>query len=226
MPRSLYNPEVQKRTGQIVRFQPTRLEDVEQSNNPWPVQEMERVMKAQEVIMKAIAGKLKWVQAAEILGVSDRTMRRWRDRLEQDGYDGLYDYRLNQPSPKRLPVATLEKVLKLYQEKYFDLNIRHFHEKLSEVEKVEVSYTWLRMALQAAGLVDKGHGAGRRHQRDLLCAFGPRGVHWTVMDALRSVIESKGLFCSLYSDRGSHFFATRKGGEKVHPHRLTQVGRA
>ena len=48
----------------------------------------------------------------------------------------------------------------------------------------------------------------------------------TVMDALRSVIESNGLFCSLYSDRGSHFFVTRKGGEKVDPHRLTQVGRA
>jgi transposase InsO family protein len=46
------------------------------------------------------------------------------------------------------------------------------------------------------------------------------------MRALREVIESKGLFCSLYSDRGSHFFVTRKAGEKVDPHRLTQVGRA
>jgi transposase InsO family protein len=48
----------------------------------------------------------------------------------------------------------------------------------------------------------------------------------TVMTGLREVIETKGLFCALYSDRGSHFFVTRKAGEKVDPHRLTQVGRA
>jgi len=103
-------------------------------------------MKVQEVIMKVIAGKLRWIDAAEILGITDRTMRRWRERLEQHGYDGLYDYRKRQPSPKRLPIATLEKVLKLYQETYFDLNIRHFHEKLVEVEELDVSYTWVRMA--------------------------------------------------------------------------------
>ena len=48
----------------------------------------------------------------------------------------------------------------------------------------------------------------------------------TVMSALREVIEHKGLFCALYSDRGSHFFVTREAGEKVDPHPLTQVGRA
>src|SRR5437763_15328087 len=46
------------------------------------------------------------------------------------------------------------------------------------------------------------------------------------MSALREVIETKGVFCALYSDRGSHFFVTRKEGEKVDKHRLTQVGRA
>lgn len=222
-------------------------------------------MKVQEVIMKAIAGKLKWVEAAEILGVTDRTMRRWRDRLEAQGYDGLYDYRRNQPSPKRLPVATLEKVLKLYQDKYFDLNIRHFHEKLTEVEKVEVSYTWVRLALQAAGLAEKGRKRNTHRKRRPRRALPGMMLHidgsehpWfqderyydlitilddatseiyyaqlveeestrTVMDALRSVIEQKGLFCSLYSDRGSHFFVTKKEGEKVDPNRLTQVGRA
>jgi hypothetical protein len=48
----------------------------------------------------------------------------------------------------------------------------------------------------------------------------------TVMTALREVIESKGLFCALYSDRGSHFFVTPKAGERVDKQRLTQVGRA
>lgn len=47
-----------------------------------------------------------------------------------------------------------------------------------------------------------------------------------MMTALREVIENKGLFCALYSDRGSHFFVTPKAGERVDKHRLTQVGRA
>ena len=46
------------------------------------------------------------------------------------------------------------------------------------------------------------------------------------MAGLREVIETEGLFCALYSDRGSHFFVTVKEGEKVDKHRLTQVGRA
>ncbi len=235
------------------------------NNNLWPVKEMERVMKIQEVIMKAIAGKLKWVEAAEILGVTDRTMRRWRDRLEADGYDGLYDYRQKRPSPKRLPLATLEKVLRLYQAKYFDLNIRHFHEKLTEVEGVAVSYTWVRLALQAAGLVKKErkpvkhrkrrprrklpgmllHIDGSEHEwfqdgrRDDLITLmddATNEIYYaqlveeestrTVMAGLREVIEKQGLFCALYSDRGSHFFVTPKAGGKVDPHRLTQVGRA
>ena len=63
--------------------------------------EMERMMKVQEVIFRAMAGKLKWWEAAEIIGVSDRTMRRWRERYQEDGYDGLYDHRKGRPSPKR-----------------------------------------------------------------------------------------------------------------------------
>ena len=78
--------------------------------------EMERMMKAQEVILKAAAGKLTWVAAAEIMGVTDRTMRRWRERLNKHGYSGLWDYRKRRPSPKRVPMATVEKVLQLYRE--------------------------------------------------------------------------------------------------------------
>ena len=89
-------------------------------------------MKVQEVILKAMAGSLKWWEAAEIIGVTDRTMRRWRERYQKGGYDGLYDYRKRQPSPKRIPLKTLETVLQLYRETYFDFNVRHFHEKLTE----------------------------------------------------------------------------------------------
>ena len=85
-------------------------------------------MKVQEVILRAMAGSLKWWEAAEIVGVTDRTMRRWRERYQEHGYDGLYDYRKRQP--KRISVEALEKVLQLYRERYFDFNVRHFHEKL------------------------------------------------------------------------------------------------
>jgi len=89
-------------------------------------------MKVQEVILKAMAGSLKWCEAAEIIGVTERTMRRWRMRYEKYGDDGLYERRKRQPSPKQIPIKGLEKVLQLYREKYFDFNEKHFHEKLAE----------------------------------------------------------------------------------------------
>ena len=61
---------------------------------------MEQMMSAQEVILKAAEGKLKWQEAAEIIGVTDRTMRRWLERLNEHGYGGLWDYRKRSPSPK------------------------------------------------------------------------------------------------------------------------------
>src|SRR6476659_3136169 len=92
--------------------------------------EMERMMKVQDVLLKAMAKKITWWAAAEIIGVTDRTMRRWRERIEANGYSGLADRRKGKPSAKRIPLATVEKVLCLYKETYYDLNIRHFHEKL------------------------------------------------------------------------------------------------
>jgi len=122
-------------------------------------------MKVQEVILKAMAGSLKWWEAAEIIGVSDRTMRRWRERYEEDGYDGLYDHRKHRPSPKRVPLKTAEKVLQLYREKYFDFNVRHFCEKLVEEHGIALSYTWVKMALQGAGLVRKQRRRGQHRRR-------------------------------------------------------------
>jgi hypothetical protein len=72
------------------------------------------------VILKAMAGKLKWWEAAEIIGVTDRTMRRWRQQYAEHGYSGLWDYGKRRPTPKCVPVADLEQVLQLYREKYFD----------------------------------------------------------------------------------------------------------
>ena len=123
-------------------------------------------MKVQEVILKAMAGSLKWWGAAEIIGVSDRTMRRWRERYQEHGYDGLYDRRKRQPSPKKVALETAERVLQLYREKYFDFNVRHFHEKLTEEHGIQLSYTWVKLLLQGAKLVDRQKRRGtHRRQR-------------------------------------------------------------
>jgi transposase len=227
--------------------------------------EMERMMKVQDVLLKAMAKKITWWAVAEIIGVTDRTMRRWRERMEVGGYAGLADRRKGKPSAQRIPVATVEKVLGLYQETYYDLNIRHFHEKLREDHAIELSYTWVQKALQGAGLVAKRHKRGphrrRRPRRPLpgmMLHIDGSKHQWfqddrwhdlivilddatteiyyaqlveeestrTVMTGVKEVIETEGLFCALYSDRASHFFVTKKAGEKVEKYRLTQLGRA
>jgi len=111
---------------------------------------MERAMKVQEVILRAMAKKITWWQAAEIIGISDRQMRRWRERYEEFGYDGLFDRRRGKPSPKRVPVQRVEQVLGLYREKYFDFKVQHFYEKLQSEHGMELSYTWVKQALQGA----------------------------------------------------------------------------
>ena len=226
---------------------------------------MERAMKVQEVILRALAKKITWWQAAEIIGISDRQMRRWRERYEEFGYDGLFDRRRGKPSPKRVPVKTVEQVLGLYREKYFDFNVQHFHEKLQSEHGLELSYTWVKQALQGAGLVARGRKRGVHRKRRPRRPFPGMLLHidgsqhrwfqderWydlivilddatnqiyyaqlveeestlTVMAGLQEVIERKGLFCALYSDRGSHFWHTPKAGAKVDSQQLTQVGRA
>jgi transposase len=100
--------------------------------------ETERVMKLQDVLLKAMAKKITWWAAAEIIGVTDRTMRRWRERLEIHGYSGLVDRRKGRPSDRQVPVAKVEQVLGLYRDTYFDLNMWHFHEKLREEHRIEL----------------------------------------------------------------------------------------
>ena len=104
-------------------------------------------------------------------------MRRWRERYEEFGYDGLFDRRCGKPSPRRVPVATVEKVFTLYREKYFDLNVQHFHEKLKPDHGVELSYTWGKQALQGTGLVGRERKRGvhrkRRERRPLLSTKCP-----------------------------------------------------
>src|ERR1700688_4307739 len=98
----------------------------------YPRTAAERAMKLQEVLLRATAGKIKWWQAAGLIGISQRQMRRWRKRFEEQGHQGLLDRRQRKPSSRRVPRAQAEEVLSLYRDRYFDLNVRHFHEKLGE----------------------------------------------------------------------------------------------
>jgi hypothetical protein len=138
---------------------------VESSEQRIPAAEMERVMKAQEVMLKAAAGKLKWWEAAEIMGVTDRTIRRWRERLNEHGYSGLWDYRKRSPSPKRVPIedgggsfaALSREVLRL---------------KRAALSWEVARVTWHRTelyvgqdALQTAGLVKRRNKPGSHRKR-------------------------------------------------------------
>ncbi len=231
----------------------------------YPRTAAERAMKLQKVLLRATSGKIKWWQAAELIGISERQMRRWRKRLEEQGPTGLLDRRRRKPSRRRVAKEQAEEVLSLYRDKYFDLNVRHFHEKLGEEHQIGLSYTWVKQALQAAGLVKRKARRGvhrkRRERRPLpgmmlhidgsehpwfqderkhdlivilddatseiyYAQLAPEETTFTVMAGLRAVIEQKGLFCSLYSDRGAHFWLTPKSGGKVDYERPTQVGRA
>jgi transposase len=233
----------------------------------YPKAALERAMKVQEVMLRAIDGRMMWWEAAEILGVSYRTMRRWKWRYEHDGYDGLLDRRRQIPGPRRVPLQTVKQVLRLYREEYMDFNVRHFHEKLKEEHGIELSYQWVKTALQTAGLVAKARKRGpHRKQRERRPMVGMMlmvdgSMHaWlpllagqkqdlilvmddatsevytaylveeegtlSVMKGLKEVIEKQGVFCSLYTDRGSHFFYTPKEGGPVNRRQLTQIGRA
>src|SRR6266436_5520812 len=126
---------------------------------------VERAMKLQDVMLRAMAKRITWYQAAEILGLSGRQMLRWQTRYRHEGYDGLFDRRRGVPSPRRVPVETVETVLRLYQEQYFDFNVRHFHEKLKSEHRIDLSYTWVKNALQGAGLVKPRRKRGKHRKR-------------------------------------------------------------
>ena len=126
---------------------------------------VERAMKLQDVMLRAMAKRITWYQAAEILGISCRQMLRWQTRFKHEGYEGLFDRRRGVPSPKRVPLETVETVLRLYQEQYFDFNVRHFHEKLATEHNIKLSYTWVKQALQGAGLVKRRRKRGKHRKR-------------------------------------------------------------
>jgi len=108
-----------------------------------------RLMKFEEIYGRTVRRELSQAEAAEILGMSERTFRRWRDRFEADGAEGLYDRRLGRASARRAPVDEVARVLALFDTRYWDFTAKHFHEKLVAEHGCKRSYNWVRLTLQA-----------------------------------------------------------------------------
>ncbi len=89
-----------------------------------------RLMRFEGILDRTRSRELSQGEAASVLGVSERTFRRWRDRFEADGAEGLYDRRLGKVSARRVPVDTVIEVLELFDTRYFDFTARHFWDKL------------------------------------------------------------------------------------------------
>jgi transposase len=225
-----------------------------------------RIVRITEALGRYRSGELSCLEAAEVLGMSERHFRRLRERYEAEGAAGLVDRRLGRASARAAPVDQIAWVLDQYRTRYWDFTAKHFHEHLVRDHGFRLGYTWTKTRLQKAGLVKKAKQRGahrkKRPRRPLpgMLLFQDGSPHrWLVdlgrdldliatMDdatgevlsaflveeegtlssfrGLREVIQEKGLFCSFYTDRGSHYFLTSKAGGKVDKQRLTQVGRA
>ena len=223
-----------------------------------------RLMKFEDVYGRTYRGAMSQSEAAEVLGMSERTFRRYRDRFEAEGAEGLYDRRLGRLSGRRAPADEVMAVLELFDTRYWDFTAKHFWEKLVADHGVRRSYNWVRLTLQAHGRIRPAprRGAHRRkrprrpmagmmlHQDgsshewvggqwwDLIVTlddatsevysgfFVPEEGTMSTLRALGEVIVARGLFCSLYTDRGSHYWHTPEAGGGVDKDNPTQVGRA
>lgn len=209
-------------------------------------------------------GKFTQYELAQILGISERTLRRHIDRYEEAGLDGLIDKRLTQMSHKRAPVDEVVGLVDLYRKEYRGWNIKHFHSFYARHHDGQRSYTWVKSTLQQAGAVVRAKARGKHRKKreraplpgmmvhqDASTHAWLEGCRWdlvvTMDDAtgrhlsmffceeegtssslhgIGQTIARHGLFCSLYTDRGSHYFTTPEVGGKVDKINLTQVGRA
>jgi transposase len=224
-----------------------------------------REMRFETLLDRHERGELGQEEAAEMLGISERTFRRWRDRLRDEGPVGLRDRRIGKPSSRRAAGEEIVRMLGLYEASYSDFTVKHFHEQLVKRHGYKLGYTVTRLALQGAGLVRPApkrsahrkkrarrpmagmmlHQDGSRHE--WLEGQAPLDLIVTLDDAtsaiysaflveeegtassfraIAEVIARQGLFCELYTDRGSHYFHTPKAGEAVSKTVKTQVGPA
>ena len=136
-----------------------------------------RLMKFEEVYARTRARLLSQAEASEMLGMSERTFRRWRDRFEADGAEGLYDRRLGRVSARRAAVDEVVRVLELFDTRYWDFTAKHFHEKLVAEHDVERSYNWVRLTLQAYGRMRPAPRRGAHRRKRLRRALPGMMLH-------------------------------------------------
>ncbi len=176
-------------------------------------------------------------EAAKILGVCDRTFRRYLLRFEEEGIRGLIDRRLECVSPRRAPADEVEQLLQRYRRWHLGWNVKHYYSWYRRRDGGGRSYSWVKNKLQEAGLVAKAPGRGKHRKRRDRSPDDATSEHYSMFfvaeegtassfRGIGEVIEKKGLFCSLYTDRGSHYWNTKEAGGKVDKKNLTQVGRA
>lgn len=220
-------------------------------------------MRFEEVYFGWSESRLSQEEAARVLGVSDRTFRRYINRYEEMGLEGLSDKRLTQVSFRRAPVDEVMAVSARYDDRYRGWNVKHFYSWYQR-DGGQRSYSWVKNTLQAKGLVAKVkkggvhrkrrertpfpgmmlHQDGSKHEWvagkkwDLIVTMDDAtGEHYSMFfvdeegtdssfQGVRDVIVQRGLFSSLYTDRGSHYWYTPKEGGKVSKTQLTQFGRA
>jgi len=123
-----------------------------------------RVIKFTSILGRYEAAELNQIEAAELLGVDERTFRRWRQRFEDEGEAGLLDRRLGKASGRRVPLDREHEVEVLYRERYSGFTAKHFHEHLVQRHNFAWSYTWTKTFLHSKGLLEKAarRGAHRR----------------------------------------------------------------
>ena len=129
-------------------------------------------------------------EAARLLGVCERTFRRYIDRYEEEGLDGLIDKRLSQVSHRKAPVDEVLRLEALYKERYDGWSIKHFYSFYQREHGGTRSYTWVRNTLQKAGLVKKAPGRGK-HRRKRERA------------PMRGMMVVKSQFCCKFASTGS-----------------------
>jgi transposase len=224
-----------------------------------------RMLKLRDVMSRWEREELSQLEAAELLGMHERTFRRWARRFEADGEEGLCDRRLGRRSGRAIGQRDADEIERLYRERYQGFTAKHFHEYLKASHGYTLGYTWTKTLLQSRGLISKAprRGAHRRkrprrpmvgmmvHQdaskHVWIEGLGALDLVVTMDDATSEIysailveeegtmstfaglietIAAKGLFCSFYTDRGSHYFLTPEAGGKVDRSAPTQVGRA
>lgn len=221
-------------------------------------------MRFEDVYERQRSKRLTCEEAADLLGVCERTFRRYVERYEEEGVQGLYDRRIDKAAHNAAPVDEVFELVELFETRYSDFSIAHFHDKYREKHNGERSYNWVRTQLQQAGVVKKQKKKGSHRKRRARKPMAGMMLHqdgsthewlpgltcdlivtmddatsevysailvkeegtWSSFESMSEVIQEQGLPCTLYTDRGTHYWTTLKAGGKVDKQTPTQFRRA